>query len=340
MFFLTGVEGQENCTYKECSQLLNNLQTLTQFSIEYCNKHNQTYTCVGAELNQCGINNSEIAFAIIQAWTSLPECDEVNPTSTVTPTVIVTPTPGIDCSFTECNNLFHALNINDTSYCYQRMGVYNCLNSTLNACPNGNILNHDVIKEELDNLPSSSCRCVRCDDVYNALVARTPTDDDYCELHKQVDECTRRIIVSCNTNEALFWHAVLISNYLEELPDCNSTQPPPSCVLQPVCLNGVYNCKPFIELNNDLPNFTDKNSNCDVLSEQNFYYCGVYSYSHLRAFNSDYVYTCSSPGLWALFNHPSLKITALNSVPNLSGPYTVVDEVSVSGFFIDCMYCI
>ena len=122
----------------------------------------------------------------------------------MTPTVIVTPTPGIDCSFTECNNLFHALNINDTSYCYQRMGVYNCLNSTLNACPNGNILNHDVIKEELDNLPSSSCRCVRCDDVYNALVARTPTDDDYCELHKQVDECTRRIIVSCNTNEALF----------------------------------------------------------------------------------------------------------------------------------------
>ena len=329
VFFLTGVEGQENCTYEECSQLLNNLKTLTPLSVEYCIAHNQTFACVEAELNQCIGINSAIAYGIIIEWNSLPMCPTVTPTSTITPTVTVTPSSDV-CSFTECNNLFHALNPNDTSYCYQRVEVYNCLDRILNGCPDASILNHDITKEALDNLPSSSCECVRCNDIYDALAARTPTDDDYCELHKQVDECTGRIFALCNNNETLFWHAVTISNLLGQLPVCNTTQPPPApCASHPVCLNGVYNCNPVMELNDNLPNFTDRSTNCDVTSEQNFYYCGVYSYSHLRAFNSDYVHTCSSPGLWALFSHPSLKITVQNSVPNLSGPYTVVDEVSV-----------
>ena len=328
MLFLTGVEGQDDCTYEECSRLLDSLDTLAPHTTEYCIRHNLTLHCVNEDLQRCGETNSDVALKIISALYSRP-CEEVT-ISTETPTP--TPIPTVDCTYTQCNDLFHALNSTDTSYCKQRAEVYNCLNTTLNSCPNGgSILNHDAIEMELDNLPSSSCTCVRCDDLYNALTLLSPSDSSYCELHKEVDNCVQRIYNLCNNDEVLFWHAVSISSHLGLLPNCSTTQPPSSC-RERLCLNGVYDCHPRMELDDGLPSFTDKSTNCAAKFEENFYYCGVYSYSHLRAFNSNHLYTCSSPGLWALFSHPSLKVTAQNSVPNMNGPYTVVDEVSIFGF--------
>ena len=332
MLFLTGVEGQGNCTYAECFELLSILHTLPPHTPEYCAKHNETLHCVNEDLQQCGELNSDIALAILaDLFSDGPTC-VVEPTTT-TETPMPTPTDSsIDCSYTLCNNLFHALNSNDSSYCRRRAEAYDCLNTTLNSCPNGgNILNHDNVKMELDSLPSSSCVCVRCDDLYNALAALSPTDSNYCELHKEVDDCTQKIFDLCNSDDTLFWHAFTISSQLGQLPDCNNTQPPSSCKEQS-CLNGAYDCYPQMELNDGLPSFIDKSTNCAAKHEDNFYYCGIYSYSHLRAFDSNHLYTCSSPGLWALFSHPALKVTAQNSVPNMNGPYTVVDEVSWVGF--------
>ena len=330
MLFLTGVECQDNCTYEQCSQLLNSLADLTTLSTEYCIRHNQTLDCVNRDLLRCGNVNSETAFTIFTELLQRPSCDSDQPTtSTETPT----PTSGsVDCSYTDCNDLFHALNPNDTSYCTKRAEVYNCLNTTLHLCPNGgNILNHDSIRMVLDELPSSLCTCVRCSDLFDALTALSPSDDGYCELHDEVAKCAQRILNLCRNDDSLFWHAVGISSRLGLLPNCSVTTLPPTCQ-EPTCINGDHDCHPLMELNDGLPNFIDANTNCATERfEENFYYCGVYSYSHLRAFNSNYLHTCSSPGLWALFSHPSLKVTALNSV-RMDGPYTVVDEVSTFGF--------
>lgn len=329
--FLTGVEGQDSCTYAECFQLLNSLNGLTPHTTEYCSRYNQTEHCVNEEFQQCGELNSGIAGAILgMLYSNGPTCVVEPTTTTETPTPTTSST---DCTYTHCNDLFHALNSNDSSYCERRAGVYDCLNTTLNSCPNGgSILNHDAIKMELDNLPSSSCICVRCDDLFNALTALSPSDSNYCEVHKEVNDCIQKIIDLCSNNDTLFWHALTISSHLSLLPNCNDNSTQPSSCRERSCLNGVYDCHPQMELNDGLPSFIDRRTNCAAKPEDNFYYCSIYSYSHLRAFNSNHLYTCSSPGLWALFSHPALKVTALNSVPNMSGPYTVVDEVSSVGF--------
>ena len=332
MLFLTGVEGQDNCTYAECLELLDSLNALTPHTTEYCTRHNQTVHCVNEDLQQCGNINSDTAFAISsELFSNGLTCEVRAMTTTETPTPTAS---SIDCSYTLCTDLFHALNSNDSAYCERRAEVYDCLNTTLNSCPNGgHILNHDSVKMELDNLPSLSCMCVRCDDLYNELAAAvSPRASNYCKLHEEVDDCTQKIFDLCESNEALFWHAFTISNLLTLLPNCSDTSQPSSCK-ENSCLNGVYDCYPQMELNDGLPSFVDKSTNCAVKPEDNFYYyCGIYSYSHLRAFNSDSLYTCSSPGLWALFNHSALKVTTQNSVPNMNGPYTVVDEVSAVGF--------
>lgn len=336
MLFLTGVQGQGNgnCTYEECSQLLSSLREATPLSTEYCTKHNETFDCVNNNLQLCGSLNADIGYTIVVEWSTLPECSD-NITVT-TSAQVPTPTPGIDCTYTKCADLFHALSLNDSSsYCPQLGGVYNCLNATRNSCPNGAYVhNHDSIKMELDDLHSSSCTCSRCDHIYDALAALSPNETEYCLLHEEVNNCVQRIISICSSDDNLFWHGLSISLQLEQLANCsytnNVTTPPSSS-----CLNGIVDEHVYVELNDNLPSFIDNSklsTNCAAKHKENFYYCSLYSNSHLRAFNSNDLYTCSLPGLWALFNHPSLTVTVLNAVPDVNGPYTVVDEVSAFGF--------
>ena len=244
--------------------------------------------------------------------------------------------------------MFYELNINDTFYCTLLAATYECLETTKNSCQDqANIINYDTLKSLLDNMPSCDDTetpptvtptvplCILCDDLYNEVKALQPSNGNYCTAYRAARSCVQQIINFCNSDNELFGHALVISKKLDQLPGCNISVPVPTPPNNGSCLNDVVNNTDFVELNDDPPEFIDKTKldpNCSTKQEESFYHCSFYSYSHLRAFNSDDFYTCSSPGLWALFSHPSLKVTVLNVVPGLNGPYTLVDEVSIVGF--------
>ena len=327
MLFLTGVDGEsnDNCTYVECAQLLTSLNEATPLSTDYCMKYSLTADCISINLAQCGGLNEDIGIALATELGLKPGC-----TGNVT-----TPTP-VDCTYAECATLFNGLNTTGTSYCTKLKGVYNCLNRTSSMCPRDDInaLTHDAIKMGLDSL-QPNCTCPPCQDAYNATIAVTPDDANYCELHAEVDRCIKKVIRVCSHDDGLFWETYFLSLKFGELPTCNKTTGPVPNGVDTGCLNGTANEHVHVELNDDLPHFIDNsklNPECATNYIGSFYYCGMYSYSHLRSFNSNQVSTCSLPGLWAMFNHPSLRVTVLNAVTNMHGPYTVVDEVSVLGF--------
>ena len=328
MFFLTGVEGQANdsCTYELCSQLLASLNQTIPLSSEYCVIHDMIFHCVSDAAVQCGEVNSDIINEIFFEWSLKPMCSANATAPTPTPTVAT----DVDCTYTKCTDLFHAVNPNDTNYCTQLEEVYNCLGTTRNSCPDGAyLLNHDGTKENLDEVWLSWCTCRHCDDAYDALILLTPSNTQYCERYADVNNCVQNIFSKCSTDDELFWHAINIGALLEIMPKCNNTAnttiPP-----QPPCLNGT--AVEHVWLNDDLPDFIDESkisTNCVASShKEGFYYCSIYSNSHFRAFNSDDLNTCSLPGLWALVDHPSFTVTVLNTVLGTSGPYTLVDEVS------------
>lgn len=327
MLSLTGVEGEgnDNCTYVECRQLLASLNEATPLSIDYCVKYNLTYDCVNDRSEQCGQVNIDTYYELRAHLAIQPEC-----TSNVTDTTS-TPTPE-DCTYTECLNLFHALNTADTSYCAHLEGVYDCLNTTSSRCPHNGI--HDTIKTELDNL-QVNCTCPPCNDMFDVLKAFTPGSDNYCELYVEVDSCIINFFSVCGHR---FSEIYSISSQFGRLPKCNITTDPPPVVNKTFsCLSEYANQHVHVELNDDLPSFTDNgqlSAECATKHMGDFYYCSMYSHSHLRSFNSNEVFTCSLPGLWAMFNHPSLRVTVLNVVTDVAmdGPYMLVDEVSVFGF--------
>ena len=327
MLFLTGVDGEsnDNCTYVECAQLLTSLNETTPLSTEYCMKYSLTVDCISISLAQCGQLNEDIGLELGTQLGLKPVC-----TGNVT-----TPTP-VDCTYTECAILFSGLNTTGTYYCTKLERVYNCLNRTSSVCPRDDInaLTHDAIKMGLDSL-QSNCTCSSCQGAYNAIIAVTPDDANYCELHAEVHRCIRKVLDLCSNDNGLFWETLILSVNFDELPTCNKTTGSIPKGVDTKCLNGTANEHVYVELNDDLPRFIDNsklNPECATNHTSSFYYCGMYSYSHLRSFNSNQISTCSLPGLWAMFNHPSLRVTVLNAVTDMHGPYTVVDEVSVLGF--------
>lgn len=338
------MEGQEiDCTYAKCYQLLNNTVPTRE---DYCVKYNETKECLTVVTLQCEEVNTSIALAIAN------ELNMKKPTCSAITDVASTPTPaspsGVDCTYSNCFEYFHLLfPTNNTLYCTLRSLTYDCLSSTKSSCQRGGFLhNHDAIKMELDQLPScandstndgngndptNKTSCVSCDDLYEAL---NPNDTDYCIHRAEVEDCVSEGLRLCANIDEVYWSIFTISVRLDQLPGCdgidnrNTTRPP-------VCLNGVVDSNMTVKLNAELPNFVSKdnfNTYCSTEHKEDFYHCSFYSYSHLRAFNSDGLHTCSSPGLWALFSHPALTVTALNLVPSLNGPYTLVHEVSSYGF--------
>lgn len=335
------MEAQVNCTYAKCQQLLASLDAITIHSRENCIKYNATWNatldCVNEGLAHCHDVNSIIAIQISTELISKSACSGATTAPSITPTSTT-----VDCSFTECGILYYKLNINETSYCTLLAETHKCLNITKSLCQDeASIINYDTLKSELNELPSCNNTempitvtpmCIFCDDLYNEAKALQPSDANYCRFYTAAKNCVHQILGFCSSDDNFFNHALWISKLLDQLPGCNITVTTPP---NDLCLNDVTNDSDSVELNDNPPQFIDKTEldpNCATKQEENFYHCGFYSYSHLRVFNSDDFYTCSSPGLWALFSHPSLKVTILNVVPGLNGPYTLVDEVSVVGF--------
>ena len=342
MLFQTGVdgEGSNDCTYAECSQLLASLNVTAP---DYCVKYDLTEKCVNDHVQQCGEVNADTVFGILIELSLLPECTG-NVTDDTTSTPVPTPAP-VDCTYTECSNLFHALNTTGTAsaYCAHLEGVYDCLNTTSSRCPHDGayLLNHDTIKMELDSL-QLNCVCPPCDGVFNALttVAPDPSDDNYCELYVQVEECIHRVNDLCSHDDSLWWSTLVISKQFDKFPRCDYTNDTRDDDTKTRCINGTLDKDVHVKLNDDLPSFTDNDkAECTSKHMDSLSYCGMYGHSHLRSFNSNELFTCSLPGHWAMFNHQSLRVTVLNAVTNVDGPYTVVDEVSIWLLILFGMQC-
>ena len=280
-----------DCTYDICQTWLGYLNTLEDLTVEYCRVFKEFSTCVSVTFGQCGENNMETFTVLFGQLNDKPTCpDTVTTTAVITTTVQPSPT------------------------------------MTSSATPSPTI--------------TLDCSFRHCGDLAQRLHGLVLGDTNYCEYLREANGCLDYTLRECPRGNFLVYQFTkgIVNSYQQ----CNDTTPSPTSTIPsptsttlsptPTCLDRV----PIkVSFNDKLPDFVppevvDNEHRCGVFKQEEdiFYHCSFYTYSHLRAFRSDDLYTCSSPGLWALFSHPSLQVTVLNVVPDLRGPYTLADEVS------------
>jgi len=280
--------------YGTCQTLLNYLNTLEDLTSEYCQVYQEFVNCVGNTFDQCNGRNMETFNFLLEQLGNKPICsDTVASTVVTTTTTIVHPSPS-------------------------------------SATPTPTF--------PLD------CDFHYCGDLVGRLQELVPGNTNYCKYLREASACLDYTLEHCVISNLLAHQ--FLKGIIDNYPKCNDTAPSPTSTVSsststtlsptPTCINGLPT---NVSFNDDLPEFlpppedVDNEHRCNGIFQQEkkiFYHCSFYTYSHLRAFRSTDLYTCSSPGLWALFNHPLLQVTVLNIVPDLRGPYTLTNEVSNS----------
>jgi len=391
-----------DCTYHKCQTWLNYLNTLRNFSSEYCRIYKEFSTCVGGTFEQCGENNKETFFVLFGQLQIKPECPNIVIPTAVTTTAVTTtavsPSPttatlfspipsssaitpqALDCTYDECQTWLGYLNTLEdltSEYCQAHKEFSTCVGDTFTKCNENNmdtfimLFGQLSIKPNCNNtvatttttttvtsttvhpsptmtssaIPSPTitldCTFHYCGDLVERLQRSVPGNPNYCQYRKEASDCLEYTFSQC----PFTINYIVLVGIIDEHQQCNDTTPSPTSTTSsststitlsptPTCLDGAPTKN--VIFNDNLPEFlppkeVDNEHRCGGIFQQKdlFYHCSFYTYSHLRAFRSTDLYTCSSPGLWALFSHSSLQVTVLNIVPDLRGPYTLVDEVSV-----------
>jgi len=282
-----------DCTYGDCQTWLSYLNSLEDLSPEYCRAHKKLGVCLADTFVQCGDTNMETFSSVYTQLNMKPECPT---TTTVVMNTSVQPSPTV----------------------------------TSSAVPSPTI--------------TLDCSFNHCGDLVQRLQGLTISDTNYCRYLREGYDCLDYTRGQCKDNFN-FLKYLFHKEILDEYQSCHDTNsitttlpisstsatasPTPSC---------VYGVPTDVAFNNELPDFVppqivDNEHKCGIFEQEEdniYYHCSFYTYSHLRAFRSTDLYTCSSPGLWALFSHPSLQVTALNIVPDLRETYTLADEVCFS----------
>lgn len=103
-----------------------------------------------------------------------------------------------------------------------------------------------------------------------------------------------------------------------------SLSPVPSCQ-QKLPKNFVMH-----DLNNATvhPSLSLINALCKQHSYHALRHCSLFTFSHLRPFEKDYIETCSLPGSWYLLHHPDVTIEITGGIKNTQSLYTNIDVVS------------